>query len=335
MANAFSQPASLPLTVVGFGRFARRRLVPAFADCRDGHFAAVVDPEATVDDLPAGVSIYRTLKQFFAADPRGAAYVAAPNALHASLSTRCLDQGLSVLCEKPMAIASGECDRMIEAARAHGSHLWVGHMLRHSPALGVAKQLLDQGAIGQPRTADLAFLYNLPSAQRTWAGTRDQAGGGVLLDAGIHCIDTLRWLLGEPVLPEFCEVDQPPDSPAVERSARCRLTVGGCSCTMRLSSTSDYLTRLEVTGAEGALQVDRFAACHEHARVTVQPHSQATPSVCQDIDVSAVYGAQLQAFVHSVNEPPDLAKASTARDNVVTVEQLYQISESLGAGAPA
>src|SRR5262249_56959247 len=84
----------------------------------------------------------------------------------------------AVLCEKPMAVHLADADRMIQAARAHGTLLCVNHQRRFTPRYVAAKELIDAGAIG---------LVTHVSA----------ICGGDLLTDGTHLIDLTRYLVGE------------------------------------------------------------------------------------------------------------------------------------------
>ena len=123
-----------------------------------------------------------------------AAVIATPNAIHASVALQLLDAGIHVLVEKPMAVTGAECDAMIAAADTSGACLAVGQMYRFNPAYRWVKALVACGALGDIRRVEVrtGAPYGWPlKSDGLWR--RDVAGGGVLLDAGVHILDLLLW----------------------------------------------------------------------------------------------------------------------------------------------
>jgi predicted dehydrogenase len=112
-----------------------------------------------------------------------AVVVATPNALHAPQATAFLKAGKHVLVEKPMATSVEEADQMIEAARSSGASLMVGHCWRFREEVIAVRDRIAAGVFGEiVKTRGYAAL----------------AGGGALVDMGVHAIDTARFLLGDP-----------------------------------------------------------------------------------------------------------------------------------------
>lgn len=126
------------------------------------------------------------------------ALVATPNASHESVTVDLLRAGVHVLVEKPMARTTAECDRMLAAAAASaGVVLAVGHDFRHFPIARFAREFLEARMLGAIRRVDVR-----QSAGGRWpyaspAALLPAAGGGVLLDFGVHLFDLLLWWLGD------------------------------------------------------------------------------------------------------------------------------------------
>jgi predicted dehydrogenase len=125
------------------------------------------------------------------------ALVLVPNGMHAEVSSALLSQGIHVLCEKPMARTVDECLEMIEAARRGRALLCIGHNRRFRPHIRLARQLLQKGLIGD--VVDIQAEEGSPTDWPRSASYFDPvlAGGGALLDVGIHSIDLVRWSAGE------------------------------------------------------------------------------------------------------------------------------------------
>jgi predicted dehydrogenase len=108
------------------------------------------------------------------------------------------EAGKHVLCEKPMAIDVGECDRMIAAAEANGVKLGVAYYRRFYPILRRLKQLLDEGVIGAPVAAQADAFEAFdpgPDHPRRWIVEKGQAGDVVRL--GCHRLEVLLTLFGQ------------------------------------------------------------------------------------------------------------------------------------------
>ena len=127
-----------------------------------------------------------------------AVVVATPNKWLAPITVAALLAGKHVLCEKPPGRSLGEAQQMADAAGKAGRTLKIGFNHRHHPAVSRAHELVRQGAIGP-----LMFLRAVyghggrPGYDMEWRADPDLAGGGELLDQGVHIVDLSRWFLGE------------------------------------------------------------------------------------------------------------------------------------------
>ncbi|MGM0578645.1 MAG: Gfo/Idh/MocA family protein [Myxococcota bacterium] len=133
-----------------------------------------------------------------AADPEvDAVVIGLPNSLHAPLAEELMAAGKHVLVEKPMAMNAEEARRMAEIARRYDRRLMVGHMWRFDREVTYLKEALDRGDIGRVVKTKGYGIHALwgPSG---WFTDPALAGGGALVDMGVHAIETVRWLLGEP-----------------------------------------------------------------------------------------------------------------------------------------
>jgi predicted dehydrogenase len=151
-----------------------------------------------------GISRVTTDWETLAADPEvDAAIVATPNALHAPQTIALLRNGKHVMVEKPMATTVAECDAMIAASERSGAFLMVAHCWRFRDEVVALRDRIRAGELGEVvKTRGYGVHANWgPSG---WFTQRDLAGGGALLDMGVHAIDTTRFLLGEPVPEAVC-----------------------------------------------------------------------------------------------------------------------------------
>lgn len=126
-----------------------------------------------------------------------AVYIAVPNRLHAPLAQQALAAGKHVLLEKPFALTAAEAEATIAAAVGAGKTLMLGMNQRFDPAVQRARALAAAGALG-PVYHARAYWRRRAGIPRigSWFTDRSQAGGGALLDIGVHVLDATLHILG-------------------------------------------------------------------------------------------------------------------------------------------
>jgi predicted dehydrogenase len=143
-----------------------------------------------------GVRTTQRVEELIAASDIDVIDLCLPTPQHATLAIAALNAGKHVFCEKPMALRLEECDAMIEAARANGKFLFVGHCLRFWPQYVAAAEIIRRGDLGRIRYARFHRAGGAPLWSR-WLCDGEQSGG-VVLDMHIHDVDTALWWFGEP-----------------------------------------------------------------------------------------------------------------------------------------
>lgn len=124
-------------------------------------------------------------------------FVLSPDWLHEEQAVACLEAGVPVYLEKPMAITVEGCDRILETAKRTGTKLYVGHNMRHFGVVRQMKEWIDQGLIGEVKTAWCRHFvsYGGDAYFRDWHAEQEKTTG-LLLQKGAHDIDVLHWLCG-------------------------------------------------------------------------------------------------------------------------------------------
>ncbi len=131
------------------------------------------------------------------ADPEiEAVYISLPNTLHCDWSVKALEAGKHVLCEKPLSRHTDEVVAAFDAADRTGRLLMEAFMYRHNPQTKRAKQLVDDGAIGELRLVRSAFSYALYDESNI--RLRTDVEGGALMDVGCYTVSGSRLFGGEP-----------------------------------------------------------------------------------------------------------------------------------------
>ncbi len=157
--------------------------------------ADLVERTATERGVPRAFTDYRDL---LALNP-DLVSVCLPNFLHAPVSIDALDAGAHVLCEKPMALNAVQARDMVAAARRNDRYLMIALNNRFRSEAQILKKLVEQDVLGEIYYAKTGWLRRsgIPGAG-TWFTRKAQAGGGPLIDLGVHMIDLARWLMGNP-----------------------------------------------------------------------------------------------------------------------------------------
>ena len=185
--------------VVGIGDIAISRGIPAIqSEPRSSLYGLVTRNPAKA--VPFHARVWATLEEALVDPAVQAVYIATPVFLHGPQAIQSLRAGKHVLCEKPMAMNKAEARAMLDAATASGKTLGVAYYRRNYPKVQRAKQLLEDGAIGQPVLAELTYHdWFDGKGDRRWLVDPAQAGGGPLYDVGSHRIDVLNFLFGQPM----------------------------------------------------------------------------------------------------------------------------------------
>jgi len=184
--------------VVGVGDIARRRVIPAIlAEPRSMLYGVVTRDVRKAEAYP-GTAAWATLDAALQDDTIDAVYIASPVVTHAEYAIAALRAGKHVLCEKPVAMNYAEAERMVAVGRESGRLLGAAYYRRLYPKLMRAKELIAQGAIGQPVLAEANCHGWLESEERAWLRDPAMAGGGPLYDIASHRIDAMNFLFGRP-----------------------------------------------------------------------------------------------------------------------------------------
>ncbi len=128
-----------------------------------------------------------------------AVVVAVPNRFHEPMAVAALEAGKHVLLEKPMATTVDGCRKIVAAVEASGKHLQIGHAHRFTAVGKAAKDIADAGDLGTVYHAK-AHLYLRRSVPGLggWFTTKEMAGGGALIDIGVHLLDLALHVTGFP-----------------------------------------------------------------------------------------------------------------------------------------
>jgi predicted dehydrogenase len=126
--------------------------------------------------------------------------VCLPNFLHADATIAALDAGVHVLCEKPMAPTVAQAQDMIAAAGRNGRQLMVAYNYRYRADVRWIRRVVESGQLGNVYHVYAAWRRETGIPGSGWFGNKQMAGGGALIDLGVHVLDLTMWLLGFPAV---------------------------------------------------------------------------------------------------------------------------------------
>jgi len=254
--------------LIGAGDIVRKRVGEALRTSRGCELAAVSRANASlVDEFAREVGARRSFadwRDLVRSDEIDAVYVATPVYLHAEQTVAAAEAGKHVLCEKPMAMSTAECDRMMAACRQANVRLGIAYYRHFYPVVVRIRQLMQSGAIGSAVFAQLVASEPFdppPGAPRHWLVQRSQSGGGPMADFGCHRIEVLLHLLGP-----IASVTSVVTTAALERevedtaAALLRFETGACALVAATNAAATRLDTLEIHGTRGSIRVSSLNA---------------------------------------------------------------------------
>ncbi len=310
----------LRVAIVGCGAIAELGHLPAARQVDEVALVGVVDSDrARAEALAARFRVPRAAASLAeVADATDAVILATPPHVRPALAAEAFAAGLHVLCEKPLANSSAECQEILRAAAGARRVLAVAHTYRFFPNRQRVQALLRQGALGRVRQVEVE--EGTPTEWPTRTGytfRRELVSGGVLLNLGIHSLDALFWWFGHPVEALY----QDDAVGGLESNARIRLRFAeDVVATVRLSRTCRLANRIRVEGEAGALTLpvyDQLQLTEEWGSKAVTRKVAAGKS-----GVVRVVAAQLRDFAESIaaRRPP----AATGADGLRVVQFIEQ-----------
>jgi len=287
--------------IVGFGLHAVKRLMPGFATAQNCRVSALsrrdlgrAHESARQYDIPLA---FDSAEELCASPQVDAIFVATPNASHLQDTLLALRYGKPVLCEKPMALNAAECRQMVEAARKANVLLGVAQVFRFEDSTARLRERLAQGQIGRPVFARSEFCF--PGAAghpRTWIDDPSVAGGGPIMDVGVHCVDALRYILQDEVVRVSAVASH--NHRRVEVSATLTLEFSrGTLGTVLCSFLAEYRTPLELVGDTGILRADD--ALNVERPIRLEWHEGAVVET-ETISNRLAYTRQVEAFAGAI-----------------------------------
>ncbi len=191
--------------IIGAGAIAMHGHIPGFKRHSDAQVVAVCDTNseranalATSHGIP---TVYTNWREIIADPNIDAVTVALPNALHAEVSIAALNAGKHVLCEKPLAMTVAQGEEMVATAHRQGRVLAINMSNRPRGEVQYMRAKVAEGRIGTISYASGRMIRRagIPGFG-SWFTRKELSGGGALLDIGVHMLDMVLYILGNPTV---------------------------------------------------------------------------------------------------------------------------------------
>jgi UDP-N-acetyl-2-amino-2-deoxyglucuronate dehydrogenase len=194
----------LKAAVVGCGDVSAVHL-QAIADLSGVSLAAVCDTDSdrleaagtayNVPGFPDHISLIDTIRP-------DVVHIATPHNTHASIAADCLQRGVNVIVEKPLAHTLEEGLRLVEVAKASSAKIAVCFQNRYNATAQAMHKLIHSGELGAVVGASATVMWHRNAdyyRSRPWRGSWEGGGGGLMMNQAIHTVDLLQWLVGDVV----------------------------------------------------------------------------------------------------------------------------------------
>ncbi len=290
--------------ILGFGLHAAKRLMPGFAWARNCRVTAL--SRRTMAKARESAGQHRIPLAFDSAEDLcrspevDAVFVTTPNACHLGDVLLAIQCGKPVLCEKPMGVHADECRKMVEGARSAKVLLGVAQVFRFEESTARLRERVSTGQIGRIVFARSEFSFpGGPGQARNWINDPAVSGGGPIADVGVHCVDTLRYILQDEVVRLSARGIQDSVSGQLESAAALTLEFSrGTLGAVLVSFRAEYRTPLELVGEAGVLH-----ACdglNVERPITLELRRAGSVVETERISNQYAYAKQVDAFAAAV-----------------------------------
>ena len=293
-----------------------------------------------------GARVYADHRDMLARETLDLCDVVLPSDLHFDVARDVLESGRHLLLEKPMALSLEHCDELVRLADSRKRILAIGHELRVSALWGKVKQLIDEGAVGEPLHA-LIELWRKPYRPGA-GGWRYDAGrvGSWILEEPIHFFDLARWYLGgvgDPLTVYAAANAKRPDRPQLHDnfSAIVHFPGGRYALVSQTLAGWEHHQTAKIVGTVGAIWASWSGVTDRTFEPTFSLKLQrGADAPVQEVPLARPSGEVYElvelvgAVVRAVGEDNPLLVPCTGRDGRWSTAMCLSASKSLETGKP-
>ena len=268
-----NQTQRVGFAIVGLGRLTLGEILPAMGKSKYCKPVALVSGDrdkarkvAAQYGIPdSGLYDYTTYDQIARNPAVQVIYIVLPNSMHAEFTLRGAKAGKHILCEKPMATSTRDCERMIAATNAANVKLMIAYRSQYEPYDRALIKMIRTGKLGKLRQF-LATNSQNQGDPNQWRQKLALAGGGCMPDVGVYCLNAARFLSDEEPTEVQATIYQPKDDPRfTEVEASCQVIAkfpSGFTATFNSSYDAHKSQFLRLEGTEAWAELNPAFAYH-------------------------------------------------------------------------
>jgi glucose-fructose oxidoreductase len=324
----------LGVALVGLGKYSAGQLGPALKLTHSCKLAGVVTGSpgkgkkwaADYGFPESNIYHYETMAQMADNPDIDIVYVVTPNSLHAEHAIAAAKAGKHVICEKPLAVSTAECDLIIAACKSAGVKLGVGYRLQYEPSHIELKRLAKSAEFGPFNKMDGGFSFVLKGEQ--WRIEKALSGGGPLMDLGIYMIQSHFMAAGSRMPLAITARELPKERPEffkeVEESIEWTMEFPNGGTATANTSYNQQRNEFRADAERGWYQIaPAFGYKGQKAKSHLGPlEFTALPSM---------QASQMDAFaLHVRDEAPNLVPGEMGRRDLVVIEAIYASAAANG-----
>jgi predicted dehydrogenase len=300
-------------------------LLPGFEASPTAELVAIASRDgeraARFADVNGIATSYGSYEELLADETLECVYIPLPNSLHSEWVRAALQAGKHVLCEKPMTPNSAEAQELFDLAAAHDLRLMEAFMYRHHSKTKKLRELIEQGAIGDPRVVRMRFHFRVEDPASDIRYMPDMAGGA-LRDVGCYCVSLANYLADAAPREVVARMSAAPSG--VDETFAATMEFGsGMVAVFDCGMASPLDVGVEVLGSEGRAIVEMPWYAHlEPLAIFLE-----TPAGSTRLETPGAnaYQLELENFCAAVRgeAEPEISATETVR-NLQTIERLIQ-----------
>ena len=328
-----AEDRKLGVALVGLGSLSTHQIAPALAKTQNCRLAAIVTGSPEKEKVwgdkygvsPTHIYNYDAFDKIAGDDSVDIVYIVLPNSMHAEYTIRAAKAGKHVLCEKPMANSSAECNAMIAACQQMNRLLAIGYRCQYEPHHLKCMEIARSQEMGKLSRIDAGFGFTIGDPKQ-WRLRHKLAGGGALMDVGIYALQACRYLTGEEpvsVIAQETKTD-PIKFAEVDESITWSMKFpSGVTATCSTSYNVNGLNRFRAYGEKGWFGMDP-AYSYEGNRIETSNGKIELAPIDQ-------FGTELDEFAKCIRENrPSRVSGQEGFKDILAIEAIYRSIQERG-----
>jgi len=247
-----------------------------------------------------GARGYSDYKKMVKEEEIDLAVITLPHGLHCEAACFCAEAGLDIFLEKPMALNSDECRKIIDVCKRSGVMLWVGHLQKYMPANVFAKKLIDSGELGE--LVGFSEVRNgeyFTEKRPKWFGIKAMSGGGIMMNLGAHALDKMKYFSNSDIAEISGSIhmhDGLDCEDGVQAFVKMKNGVSGTVTLIGHTTNNDYETILYLTNGEIRMRLEK--------NCSVECYKNGEQMQSYDVGKGASWGMtyQMQDVIRTLRE---------------------------------